>query len=70
MKTEGKSMKELTGYTELEWAEYMEAIQAGLIDKLLLMVSDSQLTQRQYDEIIEFTGEYVRQRCPHLLPIL
>lgn len=61
-------MKELTGYTELEYAELMEAIQAGLIDKLLLMVEDGQLAQNQYDEIIEFAANYVRKRCPHLLP--
>lgn len=61
-------MKETTGYTILEWAQYMELVQAGVFEKLSLMVKSGELSESQYMAIGEYAQEYVGARQPNLLP--
>lgn len=68
MKTQNEFWKEYTGYTILEWAQYMELVQSSIIEKLLLMIDDGQLKQRQYDEIIDYVIDCVKRQRPDLLP--
>lgn len=61
-------MKETTGYTILEWAQYMELVQAGVFEKLSLMVKSGELSESQYMAIGEHAQEYIGARQPDLLP--
>lgn len=60
-------MKKTTDYTILEWAQYMELIQAGVLEKLYMMIKVGELTEQQYISVIEHAEKYVKRRYPDLL---